>query len=189
MIYLQLIFHFLKIGLFSIGGGLATIPFLYELSEKTGWYTAQQLADMLAVSQSLPGPVGVNLAAYIGYTVGGFVGSAVSIISLVILSIVIIILIARLLKNFEDNPIVKHAFEGLRPASVGLLSAAAFILIKNTLFSSASIFDLGITFLNTLKWKEFVLAIIGFVTMRFFKKIPPAVFLTAGAAIGIVLKL
>ena len=189
MILLQLFFHFLKIGLFSVGGGLATIPFLYELSAKTGWFSAQQLADMLAVAQSLPGPVGVNLAAYIGYLVGGIAGCAVSIFSLVIFSIIIIIIIAKLLKNFENNRSIKNAFTGLRPASVGLLLAAAVVLIRSTLMISTSAFAVSSGFFNLFKWKECILAVIGFLIVRRFKKIPPVIFLAMGAIIGIVFKL
>ena len=90
MIYLQLFYEFFKIGLFAIGGGLATLPFLYNLSDKTAWFTHAQLADMIAVSESTPGAIGVNMATYVGYQTVGFFGGVIATIGLVFPSIIII---------------------------------------------------------------------------------------------------
>ena len=133
MILLRLFLEFCKVGLFSIGGGLATIPFLTDLGERTGWFTSGQLADMIAVSESTPGPLGVNMATYVGYTVGsqqlggvgmGVVGAIVSTLGLIFPSIVVILIIGYFLKRFRDSKIVDSALYGLRPASVALISAA-----------------------------------------------------------------
>ena len=83
MVYLRLFFEFFRAGLFAVGGGLATLPFLYEISDKTGWFTHQQLADMVAISESTPGPIGVNMATYVGFTTGGLLGSVVATLGLI----------------------------------------------------------------------------------------------------------
>lgn len=124
MIYLRLFWEFLKIGLFSVGGGMATLPFLYDLSEKTGWFTAGQIADMLAVSESTPGPIGINMATYTGYTVAGVPGAILASVGIIIPGLALVILITAVLEKFRNNTYVEGAFYGLRPASVGLITAA-----------------------------------------------------------------
>ena len=103
MILLQLFWEFLKIGLFSVGGGMATLPFLYDLSDSTGWFTYAQLADMLAVSESTPGPVGINMATYVGYTVGGFGGAVLATLGTILPGTVIVLIIASMLDKFRGN--------------------------------------------------------------------------------------
>lgn len=103
MIYLQLFFEFFKAGLFAIGGGMATLPFLYDISDKTGWFTYGQLADMVAISESTPGPIGVNMATYVGFTTAGIPGSVIATLGLITPSIIIILIIAGFLKAFKDN--------------------------------------------------------------------------------------
>ena len=97
MIYLSLFWEFFKTGLFATGGGMATLPFLYRMSETKGWFTAAQLADMVAVSESTPGPIGVNMATYVGFTTAGIPGSLIATIGLVTPSIIVILIIARIL--------------------------------------------------------------------------------------------
>lgn len=124
MIYLQLFWEYFQVGLFSIGGGMATIPFLYDMADKTHWFTHAQLADMLAVSESTPGPIGVNMATYVGYTTAGPLGALVATVGLIMPSVIIILLIARVLQQFRHNRYVEAAFYGLRPASTGLIASA-----------------------------------------------------------------
>ena len=126
MIYLRLFYEFFKAGLFSIGGGLATLPFLYDISDTTGWFTHGQLADMLAISESTPGPIGINMATYVGFTTGGIPGAVIATVGIITPSIIVILLIAKFLQAFRDNKYVKGAFYGLRPASTGLITAAGF---------------------------------------------------------------
>ena len=90
MIYLRLFYEFFKTGLFAIGGGLATLPFLSDMADRTGWFTQAQLADMLAVSESTPGPVGVNMATYVGFETGGILGAVVATLGLVAPSVIVI---------------------------------------------------------------------------------------------------
>ena len=114
MIYLQLFYEFFKAGLFAIGGGMATLPFLYDISDTTGWFTYGQLADMVAISESTPGPIGVNMATYVGFTTAGISGAVVATIGLITPSIIIILIIAGFLKAFKDSKYVQSAF--YRPA-------------------------------------------------------------------------
>ena len=134
-VYLQLYWEFFKTGLFAVGGGMATLPFLKDIGEKTGWYTYTDLMNMLAVSESTPGPIGINMATYVGFTVGGPLGSVVATIGEVTPSIIVILVIAALLKNFRDNKYVNNAFYGLRPASTGLIGAACIAVILEVLTS------------------------------------------------------
>ena len=118
--YLQLFFEFFKAGLFAVGGGMATIPFLYDISDKTGWFTHAQLTDMIAISESTPGPIGVNMATYVGFTSAGIPGSVIATLGLITPSIIVILIIAGFYNAFKNNKYVQSAFYGLRPASTGL---------------------------------------------------------------------
>ena len=136
MLYLQLFWEFFKTGLFAVGGGLATLPFLQDMADRTGWFTHAQLADMLAVSESTPGPIGVNMATYVGFTTGGIGGALVATIGLVTPSVIVILIVAAFLNAFRDSKWVSAAFYGLRPASTGHIAAAGFSV---TIFLLASI--------------------------------------------------
>ena len=122
MLYLQLFWEFFKTGLFAVGGGLATLPFLQDMADRTGWFTHAQLADMLAVSESTPGPIGVNMATYVGFTTGGVGGALVATIGLVAPSVIVILIVAAFLKAFRNSKWVNAAFYGLRPASTALVA-------------------------------------------------------------------
>ena len=133
MIFLRLFFEFFKTGLFSIGGGLATIPFLQDMGEATGWFTNQELTTMIAVSESTPGPMGVNMATYVGYHMGcntvlgpagGILGAVIATLGLVAPSIIVILIIARFLQKVRHSRTVEAAFQGLRPASTALIVVA-----------------------------------------------------------------
>ena len=126
MIYFQLFYEFFKIGLFALGGGLATLPFLYNLAAKYPWFDASMLPNMIAVSESTPGPIGVNMATYAGYSAAGISGGIVATLGLVTPSIIIIMIIAGFLNKFQENLYVKSAFYGLRPAVTALIAIAGF---------------------------------------------------------------
>jgi len=125
MMYLSLFWEFFKVGLFAVGGGMATIPFLMDMSTRTGWFTTGDLADMIAVSESTPGPIGVNMATYVGYETGGILGALSSTVGLIAPSIVIILVIAKLLLKFHENPLVKTTFSYLRPAVIGTIRSGS----------------------------------------------------------------
>ena len=187
MLYLRLFFEFLKVGFFSVGGGLATLPFLREMAANTGWFTEADLADMIAVSESTPGPIGINMATYVGFTVGGVPGSIISTLGLITPSVIIILFIALFLKSFKDNKYVQGAFYGLRPTSTALIAAAglsvAYLVFINPLFSETK------SLLNLLNWKAVVLAAVLVVLTRFIdrtKKLHPIIFIGASAIVGII---
>ena len=125
MTYLLLFYEFFKTGLFAVGGGMATLPFLYDMSARhSDWFSASQIADMVAVSESTPGPIGVNMATYVGFQVGSVPGAVVATIGLVTPSIIVILIIAAFLRSFRDSKLVNSVFYGLRPASAAMVAAA-----------------------------------------------------------------
>lgn len=196
MILLRLFWEFFKTGLFAVGGGMATVPFLQDISAKTGWYTSGQLADMIAVSESTPGPLGVNMATYVGYTVGsqqlggvgmGVAGAIVSTLGLIFPSIVVILIIGYFLKRFRDSKIVDSALYGLRPASVALISAAGVDIVLFAILRVDSIYQIGKA---SLSWKAAVLALAVFAGTNLvpkLKKIHPIWFIFFSAVAGILL--
>ena len=183
MIYLQLFYEFFKTGLFAIGGGMATLPFLYDMAERTGWFTAAQIADMLAVSESTPGPIGVNMATYVGFVSGGPVGALVATLGLVAPSIIVILIVAAFLKSFRDNRYVNAAFYGLRPASTAMVASAGITVVLSALLHE------GAAGLAAVDWKAVALAAVLLVLTRWVKptkKLHPIVFILASAVVGVV---
>lgn len=188
MIYFQLFFEFFKAGLFAVGGGMATLPFLYNISDKMGWFTYDQLSDMIAVSESTPGPIGVNMATYVGFSTGGFLGAIIATLGLVTPSIIIIIIISYFLKSFRENKYVDAAFYGLRPASTGLIAAAGMTVVTITLFN-LDLFKSSGKLIDIFNWKSLILAIIIYVLSNNVKKtknLHPVFFIACSAIIGII---
>ena len=188
MIYLQLFWEFFKTGLFAVGGGMATIPFLYDMSDKTGWFTHQDLANMIAVGESTPGPIGVNMATYVGYVTGmgqGGIGNAIlgavtATCGLVLPSLIVILIVAAMLKRFKDSPLVQKAFYGLRPASTGLIAAAGISVAVSNLFGTVPF---------SINWKGLVLAALLWLLtnkVKQTKKLHPIVFIGFSALVGIM---
>lgn len=188
VIELLLFWEFLKIGLFSVGGGMATLPFLYDLSDSTGWFTHAQLADMLAVSESTPGPVGINMATYVGYTVGGFGGALLATLGVILPGTVIVLIIASMLDKFRGNKYVDAAFYGLRPASTGLIAAAGVSVVSIALLNTSLYAATG-NLLDLISVKAVILAAVLWVLTNLVKptkKLHPVVFIAASAVVGIV---
>ena len=190
MIYLRLFWEFLKIGLFSVGGGMATLPFLYDLADKTGWFTGAQVADMLAVSESTPGPIGINMATYTGYTVAGVPGAVLASVGIILPGLALVLIITAMLEKFRKNRFVEGAFYGLRPASVALITAAGLLVAKITFLDEALLEAYsGSAFLSLISWKAVILAAVLLVLTRWFKptkKLHPVVFIAASAVVGII---
>lgn len=198
MILCKLFWEFCKTGLFAIGGGMATVPFLREIADKTGWFTAGQLADMIAVSESTPGPLGVNMATYVGYTVGssqlgspwmGIVGAVTATLGLIFPSIVIVLCISFFLKRFRTSTLVDAALYGLRPASVALISAAGVEIVLFAMLRVDSIYQIGAA---QLSWKSVALAAgvyAGTNLIPKLKKLHPIWFILLSAIVGIILKM
>ena len=184
MIYLQLFFEFFKAGLFAIGGGLATIPFLTDIGARTGWFTAGDLANMIAISEATPGPMGVNMATYVGFHTGGVLGSIIATLGLVCPSIIVILIIAGFLKKFRESRGVDAVFYGIRPASTALITAALVEVCAIALVNTSVAFGTA----DFFHWTGIVLAAAVFVCLQVkpLKKLHPIVFIAASAVIGVV---
>ena len=190
---IQLFIRFFQVGLFAIGGGMATTPFLYDMSDVTGWFTYTDLANMIAVSESTPGPIGINMATYVGFLTGskwggaaaGVTGAVCATLGIITPSIVIILIIARVLKRFRDNRYVSSAFYGLRPASTGLIAAAGLSVAMSNLFFQSGAAQL----LSRINWKGWLLAALLWLLTNRVKKtkdLHPIVFIGISALAGIL---
>ena len=192
MLFLRLFFEFFKTGLFAIGGGMATIPFLYEMSDATNWFSHDDLANMIAVGESTPGPIGVNMATYVGYITGmdymglptAILGAVVATIGLITPSVIVILIVAAALKSYRNNPFVDRAFYGLRPASAGLIAAAGLSVILSNIFVTQPHWSW-----YGINWKGLILGILLWVftsKVKVTKKLHPIVFIGISAVAGIV---
>ncbi len=184
---LILFYEFFKIGLFSIGGGLATLPFLYRLADRYEWLSSADIADMIAVSESTPGPLGVNMATYAGFQCMGVLGSVVATFALVLPSVIVIILVYRVLEKVKNSPVVEDIFYTLRPTVTGLIGAAGLGVIVSALFhteDARKIFTEGLW--HQVGIKELLLFIGMIILTNCFPKIHPILFIALGAVVGVV---
>ncbi len=200
MIFLRLFFEFFKVGLFSVGGGLAPIPVLQDLGERTGWFGAEELANMIAVSESTPGPMGVNMSNYVGFTcgleqsglgwLGGILGGIVGVLGLITPSIIVILIVAMFLKKFRDSKIVEGVFTGLRPASTALITAAGLSVAAVALLQTVPAPEAGMDRAAPY-WPAIAIAVVVFVCMRLpkLKKLHPILYIALAAVVGIVFQL
>lgn len=181
MIYLRLFWEFFKVGLFSVGGGLATLPFLYSLGAKTGWFSTADVANMLAVSESTPGPIGVNMATYVGFLTGGVPGAVTATVGLIAPSVIVILIVAAFLQAFRDSKYVAGAFYGLRPASTALITAAGLVVLRETFWLTGGV----------LFWQGIILAAVLLVLTRWVRQTKnwhPIVFIGLSALVGVVFR-
>ena len=186
MIYLRLFLEFFKTGLFAVGGGMATVPFLYAMSDKTGWFTHAQLADMIAVGESTPGPIGVNMATYVGFTTSGLLGALIATVGLVAPSVIVILIIAKVLQQFRQNKYVDAGFYGLRPCSVALIAAAGVLVLKIALLN-IDLYNSTGNLSDLFRWKCVALAAVLYVVTNYapkVKKLHPIFFILASAVVG-----
>jgi chromate transporter len=183
MIYLQLFWEFMKIGIFAIGGGMATLPFLQRLADSTGWFSQSLITDMIAISESTPGPIGINMATYVGYASAGIPGGILAPLGLVTPAFCIILLVAKILSALWQSPKIQGLFYALRPASVGLIAAAAFSVCAVSLFTWDGTL--------TLHWSSIALFAVLMVAMQLpkLKKLPSVTFIGIAAAVGIIFKM
>ncbi len=172
MIYIILFLEFFKVGLFTVGGGLASLPFLYELADKYTWFDEAMIADMIAISQSTPGPIGINMATYAGFKGGGFLGGIIATIGIVTPSFIIIIIIAHYLQKFRNSKIVEGVFTGLRPCVFGLILLAWLEILKVSVFNIQTVLLFIGLFLLNMKYKKH-----------------PIFYIALGAVLGILFKL
>jgi len=189
MIYLQLFWEFFKTGLFAIGGGLATLPFLYDVSDKTGWFTHGDLLNMIAVAESTPGPIGVNMATYVGFATAGIPGGIIATCGLVLPSLIITLIIAGFLKAFRENKYVDSAFYGLRPASTAMIAASGLTVAAATLLNLSAWTGEFASVAGVLNWKGLILAVVVYLGTNKFKmtkELHPIWFIALSAVAGIV---
>ena len=191
MIYLQLFYEFFKVGLFSVGGGMATIPFLQDLGARTNWFTPADLADMIAVSESTPGPIGVNMSTYVGFTCAGVPGAIIGVLGLVTPSVIVILIVAGFLKKFRENRVVEGVFSGLRPASTGLIAAAGWSVALIALFHTVNLLTTDGIAQTTPYPAAILIAVAVFVCLRIpaLKKVHPILYIVVAAILGAVLQL
>lgn len=175
---LLMFLEFFKTGLFAVGGGLATIPFLREIGVRYGWYTMSDLSTMIAVSESTPGPMGVNMASYVGFSQYGILGSIVVTLGLVLPSLIIICIIANFLEKFKEATLVQQIFAGLKPAVVAFIAVATIDILVTTLFGDYTF--------STFRWKQFICLFVLLALSKYKPKLHPIWFIVASAAIGIV---
>lgn len=181
---LLLILEFFKTGLFAIGGGPATIPFLMDMANKHPWFSMEELSDMIAISESTPGPVGINMATYAGFKTLGLPGGVISTLALTIPSIVIILIIAKFLEGFQDNKTVKAVFTGIKPAVTALIAVAVGNIFR------VSLFEITESAINP-RYASMVIAVVIFILLQIknTKKLHPALWFLFAAVVGIVFKL
>lgn len=172
MIYLHLFWEFFKIGLFSFGGGYATIPFLYHISQVYNWYSLDELTQMVAVASITPGPVGINVATYAGLKSAGILGSALATLAEMLPSLVLVIIVSKLLRKFSDNFYVKAMIQTLKPVSCALLTSVAIGLLEPEIHDIKAL--ILIAGLLIFSWKS---------------KKDPLFYILIAAIIGVILKL
>ena len=191
MIFLKLFFEFAKVGLFAVGGGLATIPFLQDMGARTGWFTNADLTTMIAVSESTPGPMGVNMATYVGFETAsavnpalGPLGAAVATLGLITPSIIVIMVIAGVLQKFRQSKMVDAVFHGLRPASTALIASAGLSVALSVFVIAGGVEDHALT----VHWPVLLLSLAIFLCAQHkkLKKIHPVAFIAVAAVVGIV---
>lgn len=173
MTLILLFYEFLKIGLFAVGGGYATIPFLFHLTEIYPWFSQSELTNMIAISNITPGPIGINMATYTGYTTAGILGSIISTFGIIIGPFILTILTIYFIKKFREASFIKALFEGLRPVACALLTFVMFQLIQQNIFN------------NNFNFKAFILTIILFILYPFIKS-KPSLIILIGAVLGII---
>jgi len=183
--FLHLFFTFFKVGLFTIGGGLAALPLLQNYSERYGWVDEKMFADMIAISESTPGPIGINMATYVGLSQYGFIGSIVATTGMVLPSLLIIYLIANFLKGFNEQPIVQGVLQGIRPVVIGIIGSALIAISKVTIIKMPTLYAKG-QWLDFFEWKSLI--IFGVFIIAVMKmKIHPIFFIVGAGVVGIIL--
>ncbi len=188
MLYLTLFYEFFKTGLFAVGGGLATLPFLKDIAQKYGWFSVSELTDMLAVSESTPGPIGINMSTYAGFHAAGIAGALVATASLVLPSYLIILIVSRFLEKFRDSPLVNNIFYGIRPATTGLIAGAMYEVFVLSLFDTQAFAVTG-SLIDLLRIVPIIVYAVALLAVFRLPKLHPIVFIVAGAAAGILLGL
>ena len=177
MIYLILIFEFLIIGTFSVGGGLATLPFLYNLAERYPWFDKATLIDMIAISESTPGPIGINMATYAGFKAGGILGGFLASVAVMATGVMFMLVVANILTKFKNHPLITKIFYGIRPTIAALIAYAAYEMVSVTLFKLEPF---------RIEWVSLGLFVI-VLGILFKTKITPILLILGAAILGLLL--
>ncbi len=180
-----LCWEFFKAGLFAVGGGLATLPFIHEMARNYDWFTEADVANMIAVSESTPGPMGVNMATFAGYKTYGIPGALATTFSVVLPSYIVIIVIAKFLDKFSENPHVIDAFYGLRPAVCGVVLSAWLSIFRIAVLTLPRFQETG-AWADLVNPAAAVIFVLLFVLSSRFKRVPPVAFIASGALLGIL---
>ena len=197
MTFLLLILEFFKTGAFAIGGGLATIPFLKEMSQKRDWFTEQELLDFIAISESTPGPIGINMATYAGFkaiaekygnSAIGILGAIIAPLSLVVPSVIAVLFVARFYEKVKTNEYVSAAFAGVRASTAGLICGAMGSTFVSMVWNKGIWEETKQIFASINKVEVIAFAVFTFLIFK-FKKVHPVIFIAAGAVLGIVFEL
>ena len=182
--------EFFKIGLFAVGGGLATLPFLFLMANdrftfirRTGWLNTEQVGNFIAIAQCSPGAVGVNICAQTGFIYNGIPGGIVAVLGLISPAIIIISVVARALQSIKNNKISIAVFSGLRPAAAGLLSAAGLGVWRLALYNPAAVNG---AWHEIIRWRESLVCLVIFLLIVKFKG-HPVVYVALGAIAGIII--
>lgn len=186
MIYVRLFWEFFKIGLFAVGGGMATLPFLQRLSERSGWFPQSLITDMVAVSESTPGPIGINMATYVGCNVAGLLGGVVATLGTIVPSLVIVLTVSRYLERFRGSRLAGDVFYGLRPAVTGLIAAAGLGVVQSCMLRMDIYRETGIL-VDLFDFKKLLCFGLAFAAIRRFK-LHPAVYIGCAAVVGLLLE-
>ncbi|MCQ2506970.1 MAG: chromate transporter [Lachnospiraceae bacterium] len=193
--FVIIFFEFFKAGLFAVGGGLATIPFLYEMADKYDWFTKEELLDMIAVSESTPGPIGVNMATFAGFRMGGIAGALCATLGLVAPAFIVIIIVVKFIEKNKDNPVLKKVMDGLKPAVTALVLVTALNIFNEVFFIKGAKNFLKNPSIDLFNYKSLILFIVifgiryAFSKNKKLKKLHSSVWVLVGAVLGIVLKM
>lgn len=191
--FLLLCLNFFKTGLFAVGGGLATLPFITDMSNAhPDWFSKADIANMVALSESTPGPIGINMATYVGYHMFGVPGAIAVTLSLVLPSFLILLILAGLMDRYAKHPVVESVFKGLRPAAVGLIAAAGFSVLLIALFpgyEGSTVFDFA-QLPALFSWKAllFFAVVMAATQVPKLKDLHPILYIAVAAVVGIVFR-
>jgi chromate transporter len=184
LLYLE----YFKIGIFAVGGGLATLPFLFLMAQdrfsfirQTGWLSTEQIGNFLAIAQCSPGAIGVNVAAQTGFQYGGVAGGILAALALVSPAVIVIAIVTRALQSFKESKAAASVFSGLRPAAAGLLCAAGWGVWRLTLYNGN-----GDTWRECIRWREGLVCVVIYLLIVKFRG-HPVIYIALGAAAGILL--
>lgn len=185
MIYLLLFFEFFKIGLFTVGGGMASIPFLYDLAERYDWFTAADVTYFIAISESSPGPIAVNMATFAGNHTAGLLGGAAATLGSIAPGLIIVILVTKVLSKYKDNRYLLAGLGGIRPAVIAMITIAFLTVARISLLHTGD-FHSPMHWLRLIDYRAVALFGVMLFAMLKFKK-HPIIYIVLGGVVGVFL--